>query len=207
MGAGGGVRQGLKIKTLEVIFTPAMAKGSKKLLATGTLVRTTEIALAGDPAFPEAGALAMRKFGLKIGMRFRNNHTVKSVKWASGNVLPAPGAFTKATKSPAITTLCENVFGSAGQWFGFKIKGADIKPPASPVPPPLPYPVVDDRLYFLITVEGFHPHHPMDFHEVPAVAVLDSFPDFTQHYVLGMGLFTIGSASNSLQFDTEVVGS
>jgi len=153
---------------------------------------------------PEAGALAIRKFGLKIGLRFRNNHRIKSVKWASGNVRPAPGLFTKVTKSVAITTLCENVFGTAGQWFGFKIKGADITPP---VPPPLPYPAVDDRLYFLITIEGFHPHHPMDFHEVPAVAVLDSFPDFTQHYAMGMALFTIGAGPNSLQFDTEVVGS
>jgi hypothetical protein len=203
MGAGGGVRQGLKIKTLNVVFTPAPAKGkSKKSLGNGTLVRTSEVALVGDPGVPEAGADAIRRFGLKIGLRFRNNHTIKSVKWASGNALPAPGAFTKATKSAAITTLCEDVFGAAGQWFGFKIKAADITPPL-----PLPYPGAQDRLYFLITIDNFHPHHTMDFHEVPAVAVLDRFPDFTQHYVMGMALFTVGAGSNSVQFDTEVIAS
>jgi hypothetical protein len=200
MGSGGGVRQGLRIKTLTVVFTPDKAKGKKKASGAGSLVRTSEVAVVGDTGVPEAAAQAMRQFGLKIGMRFRNNHKIISVKWASGNALPAPGAFTKAIKNNVVITLCEDVFGPAGQWFGFKIQGADITPPF-----PLPYPGIDDRLFFIVTIENFHPHDPMDFHEVPAVAVLDSFPDFTQHYVLGMALFTIGTGPNSMQFDTEVV--
>jgi hypothetical protein len=93
------------------------------------------------------------------------------------------------------------VFGAAGQWYGFKINAADITPPW-----PLPYPADQDRLYFTVTIDNFHPHHPVDFHEVPVVAVLGSFADFTQHYALGMGLFTLGTANNSIQFDSEVVG-
>jgi len=203
MGAGGGVRQGLKIKTLEVVFTRHKAKGkSKKPRATGILVRTSEVAVVGDPGVPEAGAQAIRNFGLKIGMRFRNAHTIKSIKWASGNVRPDPGAFTKVAKNVGVTTQCENVFGTAGQWYGFKIKGTDITPPL-----PLPYPAADDRLYFIVTIDNFHPRHEMDFHEVPAVAVLDKpSEDFTQHYALGMALFTIGTGPSSTQFDTEVIG-
>jgi hypothetical protein len=197
MGSGGGVRQGLRIKTLNVVFTPDKAKGKKKAPGTGSLVRTSEVAVVGDTGVPEAAAQAIRQFGLKIGMRFRNSHKIISVKWASSNALPAPGAFTKAVKNAVVITLCEDVFGPAGQWFGFKIKAADI--------PPLSYPPIDDRLFFIVTIENFHPHNPMDFHEVPAVAVLDSFPDFTQHYVLGMAVFTIGTGPNSMQFDTEVV--
>lgn len=199
MGAGGSVRQGLRITTLNVVFTPDTANGKK-----GTLVRTSEVAVVGDAGVPEAGAEAIRRSGLKIGMRFRNNHQVISVKWASGNVLPAPGAFKSAPKNAAITTLCEDVFGPSGQWYGFKIKGADIKPP---LPSPLPYPAADDRLYFIVKVKNFRPHHPMDFHEVPAVAVLGNLPDFTQHYALGMAIFTVGTGSGSIQFDSEVIGS
>jgi hypothetical protein len=70
----------------------------------------------------------------------------------------------------------------------------------------VPYPVAEDRLYFRVTIDKFHPHHPMDFHEVPVAAVLGTFVDFTQHYALGMGLFTLGTNNNSIQFDSEVVG-
>ena len=94
------------------------------------------------------------------------------------------------------------MFGTAGQWWGFKLKGSDITPAF-----PLPYPVDRDRLFFRVTIDEFHPHHPNDFHEVPVVVVLDTLPDFTGHYVLGMGLFTIGKNNNALQFDSQVIAS
>jgi len=195
--------QGLAIKTLDVQFIPAISKATGKPRASGRLVRTTEVKVVGDPGVQAAGAEAIRTFGLglKIGMRFRNAHTIVSVKWASGNALPAPAAFKKVTKNQAITTACDTVFGPAGQWYGFRINAVDITPPW-----PLPYPVDQDRLYFIVTIDNFHPHHPMDFHEVPVVAVLASLADFTQHYALGMGLFTLGTNSNSIRFDSEVVG-
>lgn len=196
-------RQGLAIKTLDVQFTAAKHKTTGKPLASGRLVRTTEVAVVGDPGVQAAGAEAIRTFGLglKIGMRFRNAHKIVSIRWASGNALPAPAAFKQVTKNQTIINACEAVFGTAGQWYGFRINAADITPPW-----PLPYPVDQDRLYFRVTVDNFHPHHPMDFHEVPVVAVLGSFADFTQHYALGMGLFTLGTGNNTIQFDSEVIG-
>jgi hypothetical protein len=203
MGGAAGVRQGLAIKTIEVQFTPAKHKTTGKPLASGRLVRTTEVAVVGDPGVQAAGAEAIRTFGLglKIGMRFRNAHKIVSVRWASGNALPAPTAFKSANKNQAIINACEDVFGAAGQWYAFRINAADITPPW-----PLTYPVDQDRLYFRVTVDKFLPHLPMDFHEVPVVAVLGSFADFTQHYALGMGLFTLGTGNNAIQFDSEVVG-
>jgi hypothetical protein len=203
MGSGTGVRQGLLITVDSVVYTAAMSKNktNPKPLSHGKLVRETDVAIVGDPGVPAAASQAMRQLGLKIGMRFRSAHHGITVEWTSGDKQAGPGAYTKATKNTSVTTKCEDVFGTAGQWWGFKIKGSDITPTF-----PLPYPVDRDRLFFRVTIDNFHPNHPNDFHDVPVVAVLDTFPDFTGHYVMGMGLFTIGNANNALQFDTEVIG-
>ena len=202
MGSGAGTRQGLLITTDDVVYTPAMSKNKKhpKALHHGRLVRKTDVAIVGSAGVPAAASEMMRRDGLKIGMRFRNAHTVVSVEWTSGDIQAGPGAYTRATKNAAITTKCEDVFGTAGQWWGFKINGADITPPF-----PLPYPVDRDRLFFRVTIDDFAPHHPKDFHEVPVAVVLDSLPDFKGHYALGMGLFTIGKNNASLQLDTQVI--
>jgi hypothetical protein len=204
MGSAAGVRQGLLITTDNVVYTPAMSSSTTnpQPLAHGKLVRQTNTAIVGDPGFPAAASQAMRAQGLKIGMRFRKAHHGITVEWTSGDAQAGPGAYIKATKNASITTKCENVFGKAGQWWGFKLKGSDIAPPF-----PLPYPVDRDRLFFRVTIDTFHPHHPNDFHEVPVVVVLDTLPDFTGHYVLGMGLFTIGKNNNALQFDSQVIAS
>jgi hypothetical protein len=202
MGSGTGTRQGLLITTDDVDYTPAMSKNKKhpKALDHGRLVRKTDTAIVGDPGVPAAASQAMRLHGLKIGMRFRNAHTVVSVEWTSGDQQVGPGAYTRATRSQAIVDLCEDVFGTAGQWWGFKINGAAITPPW-----PITYPVDRDRLFFRVTVDNFAPHHEKDFHEVPIVVVLGHLPDFKAHYALGMGLFTIGKKNNSLQFDSQVI--
>jgi hypothetical protein len=200
MGGGLPGRQGLAIKTLAIQFTPAKTK-SGKALPKGRLVRTSESAVVGDPGIPAAGAQAIRMFGLKVGMRFRNAHKVVSIKWASGNALPGTAAFKNVNKSQPVTKACEDVFGKAGQWYGFTIPGNAIVPPM-----PLPYPADQDRLYFIVTVDNFRYRHPMDFHEVPVAVILGNFPDFKQHYALGVGLFTIGKGNQSIQFDTQVIG-
>jgi hypothetical protein len=201
MGSGTGTRQGLLITTDDVVYTPAMSKSTTnpRPLAHGKLVRKTNTAIVGDAGFPAAASQAMRAQGLKIGMRFRTAHHGITVEWTSGDQQVGPGAYIKATKNASITTKCDNVFGTAGQWWGFKIKGSDITP--------LTYPADRDRLFFRVTIDEFHPNHSNDFHEVPVVVVLDTFPDFTGHYVLGMGLFTIGKNNNSLQFDSQVIAS
>jgi hypothetical protein len=202
MGSAAGIRQGLLITTDNVVYTPAMSTSAThpKALNHGKLVRESDAAIVGDPGVPAAGSQAMRQFGLKIGMRFRNTHHGLTVEWASGDKLVGPGAYTTAIEDASITTKCDAAFGTAGQWWGFKINGAAITPAW-----PLTYPVAQDRLFFRVTIDTFTPHHPNDFHEVPVVVVLDSFPDFTGHYALGMGLFTIGKNNASLQFDTQVI--
>lgn len=202
MGSGAGTRQGLLITTDNVVYTPAMSKSvtNPKPLAHGKLVRQSDVAIVGSAGVPAAGSQMMRTFGLKIGMRFRNAHHGITVEWSSGDQQVGPGAYIKATKNASITTKCEDVFGTAGQWWGFKIKGSDITPAF-----PLPYPVDRDRLFFRVTIDEFHPHRPNDFHEVPVVVVLDNLPDFKGHYALGMGLFTVGKNNSSLQFDTQVI--
>lgn len=206
MGGALQVRQGLAINVLDVESarfhstkkTRGSKKSKKKTSAAYSLVRTTEIAIVGDPGVPEQGAQAIRQSGLKIGIRFRAHHQIVSVQYAFGNALPAPAQFKEVNEDILVTNACQAVFGKREQWFGFKILAADI--------PPLPYPPQDDRVYFIVTVDNFIPNHKLDFDEVPVVAVLASFPGFKQHYALGMGIFALGKKKQSIQFDTSVIG-
>ena len=209
MGGALQVRQGLAINVLKIdsrrFHSTKKMRGSKKskkkakTQAAYSLVRTTEIAVVGDPGVPAQAAQMIRQFGLKIGIRFRTHHQPVSIQYAFGNTLPDPADFKKANEDQAVTNACKAVFGNREQWFGFRILAADV--------PPLPYPPEDDRMYFIVTVDNFMPHHKLDFDEVPVVAVLANFPGFKQHYALGMGVFTLGKPKQSVEFDTSVIAS
>jgi hypothetical protein len=170
--------------------------------ATRDLVRTSEVGVLtafGMQTVP-AAAQAIRAQGLKVGMGMKPAHQLQSVEFTAGPTgmpLPPPNLVV-LNHVPAIGTLLQNVFGNDLQWRGFRIPGNQI--------PPNTWPAADDRLYFVITLRNFQIQHPRDLHTVPVVAVLDSFPDFTQHYALGLAVFTVGQGQGGVEFDTQVLG-
>jgi len=211
MGGAFEVRQGLAINVLNVDpsafhMTKKMRSSKKKKKTKAkaqqayTLIRTTEVKVVGDVP-PDQTAQIIREKGLKIGMRFRAHHRRVSVQYAFGSALPPLGDFKEVDENASVKTACEAVFGAREQWFGFKIAKEDIPPLPDPTKPE------DDRVYFIVTVENFKPHHKLDFDEVPVVAILASLAGFRQHYALGVGIFTLGKKMQSIQFDTSVIGS
>jgi hypothetical protein len=149
---------------------------------------------------PAASAQAIRQFGLKVGMLFRNAHKVKSVEFAVGNTRPAPGAYKPVPRPQPDTTNmekdCKAVFGNIGQWYGFVLDSTGF--------PPMGYPPEQDRLYFRVVVE-VNFNHDLDCQVLPVIAVLKG-ADVRQHYALGVGVFSRGKSNNAVQFETAVVG-
>jgi hypothetical protein len=226
MGAGAQQRQGLWIKTLDVNIlstrkkkakskTYAKAKKKVKARTIYKVERFTEVwcvgliwnpnlpgAIPADPV-PATSAQAIRQFGLKVGMLFRNEHTVSSVEFAVGNTRPLPGAYRPvprpAAETKAMEDGCKEVFGArVGKWYAFVFRREDF--------PALTYPPKDDRLYFRVVVDANF-NHDLDCQVAPVMAVLGGL-DVRQHYALGLGVFSRGlNINNSIQFDTAVVGS
>ena len=208
MGGALRVRQGLAINVLTIesarfhstkkMRRAKKSKRKQKADPAYSLIRTTEVQVIGAVP-PDQVAEMIRDKGLKIGIRLRAHHQRVSVQYAFGAALPAPADFREVDEAPTVTSACEAVFGNREQWFGFKIPKEDI--------PPLSYPADAERLYVILAIDNFQPHHRMAFDEVPVVAVLASFPGFREHYALGMGIFTLGKLKQSIQFDTTVLGS
>jgi hypothetical protein len=184
--------QGLWVKTRLVNYNPG----------TRDLVRTSEIGVvaAFGALTVAAAAAAIRANGLKIGLGLKPAHQLQSVAFTAGPTgMAVPLASpTVLNPVPAVSAMLQNVFGNDLQWRGYQIAGAQI--------PALGWPAADDRLYFVISLRNFQVQHALDMHTVPVVAVLDSFPDFTQHYALGLAVFTIGKAHGSIEFDSQVLG-
>ena len=192
MGAGLPGTQGLWVKTRLVSYNPA----------TRDLERTSEVGMVtafGGPTVA-AAAQAIRVNGLKIGLGLKAAHQLQSVAFTAGPTgMPVPPANPIVLNQvPAISQLLRDVFGADLQWRGYRLTGAQI--------PPLGWPAADDRLFFTIKFGNFRVQHPLDMHTVPIVAVLDSFPDFTQHYALGLTVLSPGRAQGGIEFDTQVLG-
>lgn len=201
MGVGRRQSQGLWITTRSVRYTARR------------LVRVSEVAVIADfGRTPFPVAVVIRQYGLKIGMQYRRSHDVGvttsdgSIEFTAAPAGADPALLTwyrlnQDTGTNSVTTLVKNVFGSTGNWKGYRIVGNQIPRHDGPNG----WAPEEDRLFFRITVRNFTPAHAKDVHVVPMVCVLDSVPDFVQHYVLGVGAFTVGHAANGLQFDSEVM--
>ncbi|HTO12907.1 MAG TPA: hypothetical protein VMQ51_15140 [Candidatus Binatia bacterium] len=201
MGVGGKQPQGLWITTRKVVYDPA----------TSHLTRISEVGVIlkfGKTTHAQAAPI-IRQVGLKIGMLFPSGYQVgapgnpnRSIEFTAAPTGKAIGALNWIVlpEAPLVTALLAPVFTGSG--IGYRIDGAQI--PDNPGNPPS-WGNAKDRLYFRIVVRNFTPVHPMDVQVVPMVCTLDLFPDFLQHYVLGVGALTVGHDANGLEFDSEVI--
>jgi hypothetical protein len=147
-------------------------------------------------------ALLIRQIGLKVGMRFRPADAAQAaIAFTAGQAGTTPTSFTPVSADAGITTKLQDVFGTAdGKWIGFKV-------PANQIPDVVGYPTSEDRLFFRVTLPNFNLSHKRGLTVQPVVAVTDNFSDFTGHYALGLSVFTLGTAEDAIEFDTQVLGS
>lgn len=181
---------GLSIKMISITYDKSgLTRVSETgvISAFGTLVDVAQL---------------IRQIGLKIGMRFRPADAAQAtIAFTAGQVGTTPTSFTPVSEDPGITTKLQAVFGTAdGKWIGFKI------PPAQ-IPDVVGYPTIEDRLFVRVTLPNFNLPHKRALTVQPVVAVTDNFSDFTGHYALGLSVFTLGTAENAIEFDTQVLGS
>ncbi len=192
MGTAGQARQGLWIQTRTVVYTPASPPGKPKV------DKYSEITLLLNnwgPGGSQDPAQVVHDNGLKIGMCFHTGHA-PTVAWAAdtpGNTTPQTLRYTTLPEINTITSLLNAVFTANGKWQGYRI-------PAHAFPLPGP-----KNVYFKTTIDNFNTKHALDVHFVPVVVVLDTFPDFTQHYAAGLGMFTRGKTTNAFELDSQTL--
>jgi hypothetical protein len=193
---GGGVPgpQGLYIKTRTVDWKPNSATKVIKYSEVGVI---SNFGQGTDDV-----SQVIHDNGLKLGMNFRAAHR-PTVAWAGGvpNVAnPQNLNYTTLTENTTITDLVQDVFGTEGRWIGYR-----IAPNLIPLPPP----GNKTHLYFKTTIKNFRRPHNFDCHIVPIVCVLGNFNDFQTHYVLGIGIFTIGKGTAlnplALEFESQTI--
>ena len=188
MGTGGQSRQGLWIQTRKVVYT---ASNPPKV------TKYSEVTLILDwgPGGVSDPTQVLHDNGLKIGMAFRAGHA-PDLAWAAaapGYATPETLTYAPLAEIRAITNLVKAVFSTDGQWQGYRIpkNAVTLSGPKS--------------LYFRTTIDKFQTPNKLDVHFVPVVVVLDTFPDFTQHYALGVGLFTQGKGQGAFEIDTQAL--
>ena len=187
MGVGFTVPQGVSIKVRSVDW-----KKKKR-----RLTRITEVSLIGSQIVVAQGPAMIRQEGLLVGMHFRAAHRVRFVGFTAApknQAAPENLAFTELEEDADLTDDLEDAFGKDGQWVGYTLTTF----------PAMTWAPENEALYFKVVVENFRtqPGNPLDFHVVPIVAVLGN-SDFKDHYVLGIGAFTVGKGSQSIDFNID----
>jgi hypothetical protein len=193
MGTAGATHQGLRIRTRkvaysEVGFNPPMLEKFSEVSWMTTLP---------SPGVVTEFAQGVHDNGLKIGMNFHRGHT-PIVGWAADeadHAAPETLTYTGLIEDHRITTKLNDVFSTDGKWRGYEIPAGAVIPAASG----------KTSLYFNTRLYGFGHHHPMDIQFVPVVVALGSFPDFTQHYAIGVGIYGPGKSAQGFEFDTHVL--
>jgi hypothetical protein len=193
---GGGVPgpQGLYVKTRSVDW---------QLNKTHQVTKYTEVGVISNfGQVTDDVSQVIHDNGLKLGMQFRAAHR-PTVAWAGAapNVAnPQNLNYVVLNEDDIVTDMVEDVFGSEGQWIGYRIAANLI---------PLPAAGSKTHLYFKTTLKNFRRLHSFDCHVVPIVCVLGNFNDFKTHYVLGVGIFTIGKGGGvnprSLEFESQTI--
>ena len=202
MGVGGKQPQGLWITTRDVHYD-AGAHDLTRISEVGVITQF------GYSTFA-ASAPVIRQFGLKIGILFEQgaqvgkpgnpNNSIEFTAAATGANL-ATLTWIVLQQDATVTNQVSQVF-TGNNAKGYKILGQQIPDNTAGSNP---WTNAQDRLFFRIVVRNFGPKHVKDVHVVPMVCTLASIPDFQQHYVLGVGAFSVGHSANGLEFDSQIV--
>ena len=204
MGVGGGLQaQGLWIKTRSVVWDQA----------SHDLTRISEVGVVGQFGETPLNVAVQIRVGLRIGMLFRNGHTVGTdnqhhdrievAVWPKNEPVASLAGlpWQNLDKSNVVTNSLNAVFGNPGKWIGYQLGGGLLGAPPNTMQARL-----DERLYFRVRILNFTPHQNQrnDVHVVPMVCILEGL-DFANHYALGIGAFTTGKDNNALEFDSQVL--